>query len=55
MTETDKTPPPLPPAGGSYALVNGVLVRVPEDDQQVHATDGGTTATKAASKTRTKE
>lgn len=37
MTQTSKTPPPLPPAGGSYALVDGVWVKIPEDDQQVHA------------------
>lgn len=39
MTETTKVSPALPSAGGSYALVKGKLVRVPEDEQQIHAAD----------------
>ena len=44
---------PIPQEGGSYALVNGKLVRLPEDDQQLHQSDSATTDGAAAASAKT--
>lgn len=50
MNDAPKGSPALPSAGGSYALVKGKLVRLPEDEQQIHAADP-----KAAPASKSKE
>jgi len=44
MSKTTPDTQPLPSSGGSFVLVKGKLVKLPEPDQQTHASEAGSPA-----------